>query len=166
MQIFVFLQPMWCQEQSDLSAAWTFKLQEGLTEKTQEKRPLDPLDPCYRRSDFLLQHLSFKIKKTYLLLKLAEMEQNWITLTPYIVLSKIFNRSIHVIATWNSQEKIKLTILHEQNHVPWLVKNDKTVFSKLMWQISLSVSGNQVSRQAKTWLLAFLSQIFRYFPDF
>ena len=38
-------------------------------------------------------------------------------------------------------EKIKSTIPREQNHASWLVKNCKTVFSKLTWQISLSVSG-------------------------
>ena len=85
---------------------------------------------------------------------------------PTMVSSKIFDRSIYVIATWNSQEKIKWIIPHEQNHTPWLVKNSKTVFSKLMWQISLSVSGEQASRQANTSCLAFLSQIFIYFLIF
>ena len=85
---------------------------------------------------------------------------------PPMVLSKIFDRSIYIIATWNSQRKIKLTMPCEQYHQPWLVKNDKTVFGKLTQQISLSVSGEQVSRQANTWPLAFLSQIFRYFLAF
>ena len=57
---------------------------------------------------------------------------------PPMVLSKIFGRSIQGIATWNSREKIKLVISHEQNYATWLVKNDKTVFSKLKWKISCS----------------------------
>ena len=62
-----------------------------------------------------------------------------------MVLVKIFDRSIYVIATRNSWEKIKLTIPHEQNHALWLAKNSKTVFSKLTQQISLSVSGEKAS---------------------
>ena len=58
--------------------------------------------------------------------------------TPPMVLSKIFGRSIQGIATWNSREKIKLVISHEQNYATWLVKNGKTVFSKLKWKISCS----------------------------
>ena len=57
-------------------------------------------------------------------------------------------------------------IPREQNHVAWLVKNDKTVFSKLTWKISLSVSGKQASRQASARPGAFLSQNFRCFPYF
>ena len=57
---------------------------------------------------------------------------------PPMVLLKIFERSIYGIATWISREKIKYTIPHEQNHMPWLVRNSKTVFSKLTGQISLS----------------------------
>ena len=83
-----------------------------------------------------------------------------------MVLSKILGRSIHGIATWNSQEKIKLAISYEQNYVASLVKNGKTVFSKLTWTISLPVSGEQVSRQASAQPAVFLSQNFRYFPAF
>ena len=50
---------------------------------------------------------------------------------------------IQGIATWNSQEKIKLAIPCEQNYVAWLFKNRKTVFSKLIWKIYLSVSDEQ-----------------------
>ena len=42
----------------------------------------------------------------------------------------------------------------------------KTVFSKLTQQIYLSVSGEQASRQANTWPLAFLSQILDTFQPF
>ena len=104
-------------------------------------------------------------RKKYLLPKLAEMEQNWIMFTPLWFYPK--SSMIHyVIAMWNSWEKIKSAIAHEWNHVPWLVKNGRALFSKLKRQISLSVSGEQVSRQASTWPLAFLSQIFKYFPAF
>ena len=72
----------------------------------------------------------------------------------------------NVMAMWNSPEKIKSAIPHEQNHMPWLVKTSKTVFSKLTWQISLPVSGKQARRQVNTWPIAFFSQIFRYFPAF
>ena len=57
-------------------------------------------------------------------------------------------------------------IPREQNYSAWLVKNGETVFSKLTQKISLSVSGKQASRQAITWSLVFLSQIFTYFLDF
>ena len=50
----------------------------------------------------------------------------------------------------------------QQNYMAWLVKNGKTVFSKFTWKISLSVSGEQVSRQASTWPLVFLSQILTF----
>ena len=63
-----------------------------------------------------------------------------------MVLSKIFDRSIWGIATWNSWEKIKSAISHEQNHMAWLAKNSKTVFSKFPWNISLSVSGKQARK--------------------
>ena len=134
-----------------------------------------PLNPYYKRSDWktwLAESFSeaptssFKIKK----IPAAEVCWNGAKLNyvhPPMVFSKIFDRSIYVIATWNSWEKIKSTYHVSKIHVSWLVKNGKIVFSKLTWQISLSVSGKQVSWQANTWpLLAFLSQIFRYFPAF
>ena len=62
--------------------------------------------------------------------------------------------------------KIKSAIPREQNYVAWLVKNGKTVFSKLTWKISLSVSGKQATRQASTRPGVFLSQNFRYFTSF
>ena len=86
--------------------------------------------------------------------------------SPPVFLSKSFNRYIQGIATWNSKEKIKSAILHEQNYAAWLVKSGKTVFSKLTRKIYLSVSGEQPSRQASTWPMIFLSQIFRYLPAF
>ena len=112
-----------------------------------------------------LYHRSFKIKNTccWSLQKWSKIE----LCLPPIILSKIFDRSIYGIATWNSWEKIKLVIPCEQNYVAWLVKNSKTVSSKLMWKISLSVYFFvQASRQASTRPLVFLSQIFLYFPAF
>ena len=62
-----------------------------------------------------------------------------------MVLSEIFDRSIQCIATWNPREKIKSAIPREQNYAAWLVKNGKTVFSKLTRKIS---GQYQASRQA------------------
>ena len=44
-------------------------------------------------------------------------------------------------------EKKEQSIPREINHVVWLVKNRKTLFSKLMRKIRSLVSGNQVSKQ-------------------
>ena len=86
---------------------------------------------------------------------------------PPMVLSKIFDRSIQGIATWwKSREKIKLEIPCEHYYANWLVKNGKTVFSKLTRKISLWVSGKQTSWQANARPAVFLSQNFRYFPAF
>ena len=63
-----------------------------------------------------------------------------------MVLSKIFDRSIEEIATRKSPEKIKSAIPREQIYAAWLIKNGKTVFIKLTRKISLSVSGEQVSK--------------------
>ena len=60
-------------------------------------------------------------------------------------------------------KKIKTALSHEQNCAAWLVKNGKTVFSKLTENF---VCQYQVSRQAITWPLVFLSQIFRHSPVF
>ena len=67
-----------------------FPAPEGLNRKnTRKNMKFWPLKPYYKRSDwknwlaFLkLQHLSFKIKKKYLLPQLAEMVWNWIMFTP------------------------------------------------------------------------------------
>ena len=103
--------------------------------------------------------------KKYILPKLTEMEQNWITFTRYGLIKylwQIHSRDSHVEFT----EKLKSAIPQEQNYVAWLVKNGKTVFSKLTWKISSSVSGEQADRQASTWPGIFLSRNFRYFPVF
>ena len=47
---------------------------------------------------------------------------------------------------FNSRENMKSAIPREQNCTTWLVKNNKTVFSKLMQKISLSVSSKQASK--------------------
>ena len=46
---------------------------------------------------------------------------------------------------WNKKYKLP-SIPHEQNYVVWSVKNGKSAFSKLMLKISLSVSGEQASK--------------------
>ena len=71
---------------------------------------------------------------------------------------QIHSRDSHMEFT----EKLKSAIPREQNYVAWLVKNGKTVFSKLTWKIYLSVSGEQANRQASTWPGIFLSRNFRY----
>ena len=132
-----------------------------------------PLNPYYKRYDqkpdwqkaFLkFQHLSFKKKKNTCcrsLQKWSEIE----LCSSRMVLSRIFDKSIYV-ATWNLQEKIKSTIPPEQNHAPWLVKNSKTIFNKLTQQISLSVSGEQASRQTNTWPLASFLKFLDTFQSF
>ena len=67
---------------------------------------------------------------------------------PPMVVPKIFDFSIWQIATCNSREKIKSAIPREQNCATWLVKNGKTVFSKLTGKISLSVSNEQASKHS------------------
>ena len=93
------------------------------------------------RAFLKLQHLSFKIKKIPAAGRACRNGAKLNYVHPPMVLSKIFSRSVYVIAPWNWQEKIKLVIPHEQNHAPWLVENGKTVFNKLIQQISLPVSG-------------------------
>ena len=67
---------------------------------------------------------------------------------------KNLDRSIQGMVMWNSQEKIKTAMPREQNYAAWLVKNSKTVFSKLTQKISLSVSGEQASKRS-AWDLPF-----------
>ena len=77
--------------------------------------------------------------------KLAEMEQSWIMFTSLWFHQKslaIHLRDSHV----KFKEKIKSAIPREQNCVTLLVKNGKTVFSKLTQKISLLVSGEQASK--------------------
>ena len=117
-----------------------------------------PLNPYYKRSHWKTQvaerfseALISKLwnKKKHILPKLTEMERNWIIFTPlWFDKKSLTDLSIQGIAMWNSQEKIKSAIPHEQNYAAWLVKNGKTVFSKLTGKISFSVSGKQASRQA------------------
>ena len=65
-----------------------------------------------------------------------------------VVLSKIFDKPILGIATWNLRGKIKSEIPREKNYVSWFVKNGKTVFSKLTRKISLSISGEQIGQHS------------------
>ena len=44
---------------------------------------------------------------------------------------------------WILQEKTKSVVTFEQNYAAWLVKNGKTVFSKLKLKMSLSVLSEQ-----------------------
>ena len=80
-----------------------------------------------------------------------------------MVLSKFFDRSIQGIATWNSREKIKLAIPHDQNYGPWLVKDGKAVFRNSHGKFRCQY---QASRQARARLAVFPSQNFRYFSAF
>ena len=64
--------------------------------------------------------------------------------TPYGFLA--FLLKIQGIATWNSREKVKFVITMWAKLIAWLVKNGKTVFSKLMRKIYLSVSGEQTRK--------------------
>ena len=129
-----------------------------------------PLNPYYKRSDWktllaesFSEALTSKLwnKKKYILPKLTEMERNWIIFTPYGTIKnlwQIHSRDCHVEFT----AKIKSAIPREQNYAAWLVKNGKTVLSKLTRKISLSVSGEQASRQTSARPGAFLSQNFRF----
>ena len=75
-----------------------------------------PLSSYHKRSD-LLKLFIFEIKKIHT----AQAYQNGVKLNyihPLQFYKKIFNRSIQAIAKWNSQEKIKSIIPHEQN--TWL----------------------------------------------
>ena len=76
------------------------------------------------------------------------MERNWIIFTPYGFIKNlryIHPRDSHV--EFMGKNKVGNTTW-AQYFSAWLVKNEKTVFSKLTRTISLSVSGEQVSRQA------------------
>ena len=121
-----------------------------------------PFNPYYKRSDWntsLAKRFSeilmskLRNKNTYCqsLLKWSEIElysPSWYSLIRN--LWQIHSRHSHVEFTG----KIKLTIPPQQNYVAWLVKNSKTVFSKVMQKISLSVSGKQASNHS-AWSLPF-----------
>ena len=93
------------------------------------------------------------------------MKQHWIIFTPLW----FYQKSSIDLSKWQPREfhrknkvcNTKCTKLH-----CLIGQICKTVFCKLTQKISLSVSGKQKSRQGCTWLLVFLSQIFRYFPPF
>ena len=74
------------------------------------------------------------------------MERNWSMFTPYVFtknLEQIHLRDSHVKFTG----KNKFNMSHEQvNYLPWLFKNDKTVYSDTKRKISLPVSGEQASK--------------------
>ena len=79
-----------------------------------------------------------------------------------MVLSKIFDRSIQEIGHVEFTKKVKSAVPREQNYAAWLVKNGKTVFSKLTRKGFFCQ--DQASRQASAQPAVFLSQNFRYFP--
>ena len=83
-----------------------------------------------------------------------------------MALSKIFDRSIQRIATWNSREKIKTTIPREQNYTAWLVKNGTTVSSKLTRKICSSVSSEQATRRPGKQALGLQFFILRILDNF
>ena len=74
------------------------------------------------------------------------MERNWSMFIPYVFtknLGQIHLRDSHVKFTG----KNKFNMSHEQvNYLAWLAKNDKTVCSDTKRKISLSVSGEQASK--------------------
>ena len=128
MQIFVFLQPMWCQEQRSLFDFRTFQPQ-GVKQKKHEILAFKPLLQKIRLKKLTIRKILW-ITNIYALnwkkRHAAEAYRNEGKLNyvhPPMVLLKIFDRSIYGIATWISCEKIKYTIPHEQNHMPWLVRN-------------------------------------------
>ena len=130
-----------------------------------------PLNPYYERSDWNIW-LSERFSEA-LTSKLWNKEMhgagaytNRVKLNyvePPMVLIKIFGGSIQGIARWNSWEKIKLAIPHEQSCVAWLVKNGKTAFSKLLLKFLCQY---YASRQSNTWPLVFVFQIFKYISPF
>ena len=73
-----------------------------------------------------------------MLLKLTEMEQNWIIFTPYSFIKNLQHtqlRDSHMKFT----KKNKVGNTTWAKYAAWLVKNGKIVFSKLTRKISLSV---------------------------
>ena len=132
-----------------------------------------PLNPYDKRSDWktwqaerFSEGLTSKLwneKNTYCR-SLPKWSKIKLYSPPYDLIKnlwQIHSRDSHVEFTGK-----KSAIPHEQNYVAWLVKNGKTVFSKLTRKISLSVSGKQASRKSSSRPGVFLSQNFRYFPAF
>ena len=125
----------------------------------------------YKRSDWK-SWLSERFSET-LISKLRNKKntcrrslQKWSNIELYsspMVLLKIFDRSIYGIATWNSQEKIKV------GNTTW-GKVAQLDWSKMPKQFSLNSRRKfcqyQATRWASTWSLVFPSQIFTYFPAF
>ena len=156
-----FLQPMWCQEQSSFSDSRTFQPHGGQIEKPRKKREILAFTPLPQE----VQLKNLTIRKIFWSSN-TKAYRNGAKLN-YIhspmVLSKFFDRSIQGIATWNSREKIKLAIQHDQNYGAWLVKDGKTVFRNSDGKFRCQY---QVSRQARARLAVFPSQNFRYFSAF
>ena len=55
--------------------------------------------------------------------------------------------------TWNSQKKRKLAIPREQNYLAWLMKNNKTVFSKRIMLNSLAGCLTELCTSDFYWIL-------------
>ena len=96
-------------------------------------------------------------------MKLTEMEWNWIIFTHLCFDKKIFwqihSRDSHVKFTG----KNKVGNTREQNYAVWFVKNDKTVFNKLMRKILCQF---QVSKQAGKQALGLEFSLFRILDTF
>ena len=146
----------------------------GVKEKKHKKHKILAFKPILQeiqmknltsRKIFWSTNIKFWNKKNTYCRSLPKWSKIELYSPPYGMIKNLW-QSIQGIATWNSREKIKSAIPREQNYVAWLVKNGKTVFSKLTRKISLSVSGEQASRQAIAQPGVFLSQNFRYFPAF
>ena len=153
MQIFVFLQPMWCQERSTLSASRTFQPHSLVkTEKNLRKNmKFWPLNPYEKRSEWKTQlserfseALTSKLwnKKNVCWRSLQKWAEIELCSTPYDFIKNlphIFLKDSH--RKFMGQNEVHNTSV--QNCMTWLVKKGKTVFSKVTLKISLSVSGKQ-----------------------
>ena len=176
-----FFSIIWCQERSGLSDYRTFQPRGGGgrgwggQKKHKKKHDILAFKPLLQeiwlKKTWLAERFSEALrsklwnKRRYMLPKLTKMEQNWIIFTPYGFmkdLRQIHQRDSHMKFT--GKNKVGNTTWAKLH--AWLVKNSKTVFSKLTQKIYLSVSSEKASRQASTWPLVVISQIFRYFLAF
>ena len=126
----------------------------GKKKKHMKNMKLWPLSPYHKRSDskIWLSESFFRALTSKLWNKkihAAKTYRNGAKLnyiyTPMVLLKLfwlIHLKESHVKFTG----KKKSAIPCEQNYTAWLANNDKTVFRKLTWKISLSVSGEQALR--------------------
>ena len=170
MQIFAFLQLMWCQEQSGLSDSRTFQSQgRGLNrKKTWEKHEIlsfKPLLQAIQLKNLTIRKIFWSaniwaLKKNTCCQSLQK-QRNWIILTPYVLSKNLWQ------------------IILRENHMKFMRKKkvNKTTWAKKLcgligqkWQNSFHWTRTEnlfVSfRRASTWPVVLFCQIFRYFPAF